>query len=137
MAIAMSAQDTQDVFDPFLVDSFDSFIAQNAVDSEEEDRFDPFHVGEVQTKTTTPTKSKSHDNGVKRAEISKQASSAASVGSKGSVALPPRMVVKFRLHEEVSSAAILEHQSEGASDVFIQGTLHVSLGGIRGLMKWF
>ena len=126
----MSAQNTQDVFDPFVVDSFDSFIDQNTFDIEEEDRFDPFNIGEVQTKKTTPAKSKYHDKGVKHAETSKQASSAASVGSKGSVALPPRIVVKFRLHEEVSSAAILDHQSEGASDVFIQGTLHVSLGCI-------
>jgi hypothetical protein len=116
MAIVMSAKNTQDVFDPFVADSFD---AKNAADSEDDDRFDPFHVGAVETKTATRTKS-----------VSKEASSAVSVGSKGSVALPPRIVVKFRLHEEVSSTAILEHQSEGASDVFIQGTLHVSSGCI-------
>lgn len=127
MAITMSSQNTEDVFDPFLADSFD---AENFVDNEEEDRFDPFHVGEVETTKTSPTKSKHQDDGVNHAVVSKQASSPASVSSRGSVALPPRIVVKFRLHEEVSSSAILEHESEGASNVFIQGTLLVSSGCI-------
>jgi hypothetical protein len=121
MAIAMSAKNTQDVFDPFIGASFDVL---NDVDHGE-DGFDPFHVGEVETKMTTPTKSNYHDDGVNHSNISKQASPAA-----GSVALPPRIVVKFRLHEEVASEAILKHQSEGASDVFVQGTLHVSSGCI-------
>jgi hypothetical protein len=124
MAIAMSAKNTQDVFDPFLADSFD---VRNAVaNEEEEDGFDPFHIGEVKTKKTTPTNGKDHDDGAYHGAISKQASSTASVSSRGSVALPPRIIVKFRLHEEVASAANLEHQSEGASGVFIQGTLRVS-----------
>ena len=42
-------------------------------------------------------------------------------------ALPPRLVVKFKIHEEVSSLAHLSDDNEGISNVTIEGTVLVSL----------
>jgi hypothetical protein len=44
-----------------------------------------------------------------------------------SVALPPRLVVKFVCHEEVSSVAETGPDNEGASEVHIEGKLSVSM----------
>jgi hypothetical protein len=44
-----------------------------------------------------------------------------------SSALPPRLVVKFKIHEEVSSLAHLSDDNEGISNVTIEGTVLVSL----------
>lgn len=45
-----------------------------------------------------------------------------------SVALPPRMVIKFICHEKVCSVAETGPDNEGASEVRIQGNLSVSYG---------
>lgn len=41
------------------------------------------------------------------------------------VALPPRLVVRFTAHEEVSSVAQTGVENEGSSEVFIEGKLSV------------
>ena len=46
--------------------------------------------------------------------------------SRGSAALPPRLIVKFRAHEEVTAVAATGPENEGSSDVFVEGKLSVS-----------
>lgn len=43
--------------------------------------------------------------------------------NKTSTALPPRMDVRFKVHEEISSRAFVNTESEGASDIFVEGTV--------------
>eukprot|EP00934_Nitzschia_sp_Nitz4_P009287 Nitzschia sp. Nitz4//scaffold56_size114212//41724//42805//NITZ4_003943-RA/size114212-processed-gene-0.61-mRNA-1//-1//CDS//3329554685//9277//frame0 len=61
--------------------------------------FDPFHIGNQ----------------------AKDTSELATVASKASNAIPPRMDVKFKVHEEVSSHAVLG--KEGSSEVYVEGTV--------------
>jgi hypothetical protein len=82
----------------------------------EDDGFDPFKIA-----FTAITKRKS-----KRAsKPTKPISGAASVSSKGSSVLPPRLDVKFKVHEELSSGPSLTNTNEGACDVYVSGTVLV------------
>jgi len=44
-----------------------------------------------------------------------------------SIALPPKIMVKFSIHEEVSSLAKFGVENEGASEVHIEGKLHAQI----------
>lgn len=54
-----------------------------------------------------------------------------SIASRKSLSLPPKLVVKFTLHEEVTSVAKTGAENEGASDITAHGNLHVSYGLAR------
>ena len=99
---AQPSAEAENVFDPFVA------LEQTKDDPASNEEFDPFLIAE----TAEPKKEK-------------RVSSAASVSSKGST-LPPRLVVKFKVHEEVSSTANPESENEGSSEVFVLGTVLVS-----------
>lgn len=48
-----------------------------------------------------------------------------SSSNKSMAALPPKLVVKFVIHEEVSSTAKTGVENEGASDIYTEGNLSV------------
>ena len=53
------------------------------------------------------------------------ASEAGSVSSRRSTVLPPKLLVRFHVHEEVSSVAISGAENEGSSDITADGTVTV------------
>ncbi len=117
------------------------------------DDFDPFHIGDASkhnlrripppsnntTKNPSSSLNKSmstsHSNNIKTAGPVKSTISTngdndsvhSETGSKSTSSrlIPPRMLVKFKIHEEVSSVASLSTENEGASDVFVEGTIMV------------
>ena len=91
--------------------------SESGVPTESED-FDPFQVGQSALKinndaATLPKKDHTTLD-------------AASVNTRGSTALPPKLLIKFKIHEEVSSVALTDNENEGSSDVFVEGTVLVS-----------
>lgn len=120
------------------------------------DDFDPFRIGDASKhnqrrilppplKNTTTKNVGSNDNNNNRKAVSSNAQSVPSIkatvasdgdnqsvlsasGSKSTSSrlVPPRMLVKFKIHEEVSSVASLSGEHEGASEVFVEGTVLVS-----------
>mmetsp|Transcript_697 Transcript_697/g.970 ORF Transcript_697/g.970 Transcript_697/m.970 type:complete len:357 (-) Transcript_697:115-1185(-) len=52
---------------------------------------------------------------------------AISVSSARSMPLPPKLSIRFIIHEEVSSMALLDAENEGASEVCSEGTLQVQV----------
>lgn len=125
----MSNEKEEDVFTPFgpqqgEADPFAIDETAAAAVSDLDD-FDPFQVG-----TPSPTKSKSVTESSKKSLDTKSPSSAASVTSRTSNALPPRLDVRFKVHEEVSSTAIVGEENEGSSEVVVEGTVLVRNGYI-------
>ena len=93
-------QASDDVFDSFT----DSKPSEDQAVNQED--FDPFQVGATNN--------------------DKSSSAASAVSGKGSTALPPKMIVKFKLHEEVSSTSLIDSENEGSSEVMVLGTVLVS-----------
>ena len=96
-----------------MEDFSNAFVTEEVVNAGEED-FDPFNIG-VASATNANGKSVGVDD-------SKSVVSAKSSAS----TLPPRVMVKFKIEEEVSSTTHLSDESEGSSDVQIEGTVIVS-----------
>lgn len=96
-----------------------SFVSEEVINTKEED-FDPFNIGVAPAQSSnSKTKSpKTAANDFFSADFS-----AAGDDIDTSTALPPRVVVKFQLQEEVSSVAHSNDEIEGCSDVQIEGTL--------------
>jgi hypothetical protein len=90
-----------------------------AVDENDDDGFDPFKVG--------PTDGDGGGGITKNHSPAVAAVDALSTFSEGSapVLIPPKMLVKFKVHEEVSSVASLSPHNEGNSKVYVQGTIQV------------
>lgn len=100
----------------------------------ETDVFDPFGLGAAASGVFEETVEDNDNDSVgspipppqlKRIGMSESPPIKKSVPSRRSSSLPPKMVIKLGLHEEVSSMA--KHDSEGASDVSVEGTLYVSV----------
>jgi hypothetical protein len=85
------------------------------------DEFDPFDIA------VAANAKKMYDGATPKNDqvTSLQSPSGISNPSRGSTALPPRIVVKFMIQEEVMSAAIVGTDNEGASSVVVRGTLQV------------
>jgi hypothetical protein len=71
-------------------------------------------------KSAVSTKSPNSPNGKNQSDLLET-----SINSTSSKMIPPRMLVKFKIHEEVSSVASLSSENEGASEVFVEGTVLV------------
>mmetsp|Transcript_935 Transcript_935/g.1998 ORF Transcript_935/g.1998 Transcript_935/m.1998 type:complete len:319 (-) Transcript_935:395-1351(-) len=84
-------------------------LDEAALSRAEEDDFDPFQIGVASTNTTMNTKS--------------AAAIESAAKGKGSPALPPRLMVKFQIHEEVSSVSHISNDTDGSLSVQIEGTL--------------
>jgi hypothetical protein len=103
----MSADQPNEMFQPF--------VEGDGTDLEE---FDPFQVGSV-----SPTaKDVSND----KSRLRMAAPSGGSAAGKGNVALPPRMDIKFKIHEEISSKPDNTGPNEGSSTIFVEGIVMVS-----------
>jgi hypothetical protein len=123
VATAMAAEDTS-VFDK----SFDRGVTKSESSTAAEEDFDPFGIAEVastksRTKSATSSKNAIEVNEQEYAKLSDKSAASSQKGQ----ALPPKMVVNFKVHEEVSSVSNFNHDSEGASDVFVQATLNVRI----------
>jgi hypothetical protein len=103
-----------ELFEPFT-DDIEVTHSATAQDLEE---FDPFQIG-----ATSPTEKKVSPA---KNRPRKAGPSGGSLLSKGSSALPPRLDVKFKVHEEISSTADTEGENEGSSSVFVEGIVMVS-----------
>ena len=118
----METEEKEQVFKPFEATTDENGGTQ--VDPPEIDDFDPFQVG------TSPAKAKAKEiiaAGKKKSPDGKNSTSTPSSASRLSNALPPRLEVKFKIHEEVSSLAAVGKESEGSSDVTVDGTVLVRL----------
>jgi hypothetical protein len=116
------------VFDPFVLPTTDAGKEEttNETTLNDEDDFDPFQVGASANQSKAKARSiiKEKKQSAKGKDSSSGSASASAI-SKGSTALPPRLVVKFRMHEEVSSSVITEGETEGSSAIFVEGTVLV------------
>mmetsp|Transcript_5053 Transcript_5053/g.12916 ORF Transcript_5053/g.12916 Transcript_5053/m.12916 type:complete len:326 (+) Transcript_5053:127-1104(+) len=93
----------------------DDFMKQDVISSSAED-FDPFNIG-----VATTTNAKSESPASPQSAAVDDNKSILSVSS----ALPPRIIVKFKIQEEVSSISYINEDEEtgGSSDVQIEGTV--------------
>jgi len=110
----MSGKQTDPFFQPF--DDAKNGGGTNKISQESAknlDEFDPFQIG---ASSTSPHRAESSKK--IRSQVIKSGGPMAS-GTRS--ALPPRLEVKFRVHEEVSSAADLDGENEGCSTVFVEG----------------
>jgi len=109
-----TSNETDELFQPFDAKT----EIENGVNTQDLDEFDPFHIGtsSPESPKTSPSKSRQRT----------AASLAGSLPSKGSVALPPRLEVKFKIHEEISSSSDSRVGHEGSSKVFVEGVVKVS-----------
>lgn len=121
-------------FDPFSLfnnasEEFDPFGLQQ---QQEEQQMPMLVHGGDDNSTASPdppprvTRLSSHQsiNDVpKRSSTTKSILSTTS--SKGMATFPPKLVVKFVIHEEVSSTAKTGVENEGASDIYTEGNLSV------------
>jgi hypothetical protein len=99
-----------DVFDPFGLGAAASDVFEETVEDNDNDS--------IGSPIPPPQ--------VKRIGMSESLPNKKSVPSRRSSSLPPKMVIKLGLHEEISSMA--QPDSEGASDVSVEGTVYVSFG---------
>ena len=104
-----------------------SFMTEDVILDDANDDFDPFHIGVSCTDNTPNRKSAAatFDSTAMTDKKSIRSGSGSTVKSSGSSALPPRLMIKFKLHEEVTSLANLYNEREGESEVQIEGTLLV------------
>ena len=107
------------------------------------DFFDPFGLGDAAS--TVESKVDEEDSStaspkppprLMRLKMSKTPPAKSPSPRRMSSPLPPRIVVKLGLHEEVSSIAKAGPDSEGASDVSVEGTVYVSLFQARDAKFW-
>ena len=122
----MGTEKTDDTFDPFSPVDFTVVPTETAKDLEE---FDPFQIGSL------PVKSKKVSPQTSPEGKAKESETAGTATSRASTALPPRLDVKFKIHEEVSSVADPNQESEGASDIVVDGTVLVRLSKDQFLLK--
>lgn len=114
MTVRMTTNPSNDVFKPFTTaDQVKDNSAEVPQDLEE---FDPFQIG-----ASAAGKGK----GGKSPRESPDRKGASGVFGRASNALPPRLDVKFKVHEEVSSTADTSAENEGSSDVYVEGTVQV------------
>lgn len=101
------------------------------------DVFDPFGLGDTtsgimehtaEDDDTSSTRSPNPPPQLKRVGMydSPSKKKGAPLTTQISSSLPPKMVIRLGLHEEVSSLA--KPDSEGASEVSVEGTVYVSVG---------
>jgi len=100
------------------------FVTEKVVTAEEID-FDPFNIGVA---SSTNAKANGNPKGTATNNKEKDATNTtvADDGKSASSSLPPRVMVKFKIQEEVSSTAHISDKNEGSSDVQIEGTVLVS-----------
>jgi len=84
--------------------------------------FDPFGLNDDLSSVASP-QPPPQVNRLTRSNEKKSTNGAISVVSTSSMTLPPRLVVKFRAHEEVSSVASSEEGEGGSSHVQIEGKI--------------
>ena len=114
----MGTEKSDDTFDPFSSVGFTVVPTEIPKDLDE---FDPFQIGSLPVKSKKASPQKSPEGKAKASEA------AGTPTSRASTALPPRLDVKFKIHEEVSSVADSAQESEGASDIVVDGTVLVRL----------
>eukprot|EP00532_Pseudo-nitzschia_australis_P004450 CAMPEP_0168183644 /NCGR_PEP_ID=MMETSP0139_2-20121125/12713_1 /TAXON_ID=44445 /ORGANISM="Pseudo-nitzschia australis, Strain 10249 10 AB" /LENGTH=326 /DNA_ID=CAMNT_0008105007 /DNA_START=121 /DNA_END=1101 /DNA_ORIENTATION=- len=100
-------------------------MTEDVILDDPNDDFDPFHIGVSCTDSTPNKKSVAAtiDFAAMADNKSIRPGSGSTVKSSGSSALPPRLLIKFKVHEEVTSLANLYNEREGESEVQIEGTL--------------
>lgn len=114
----METEEKDQVFKPFQPATDENDGIQSGTPEVED--FDPFEVGA----SSTRAKAKAIiEAGKKNAPDVKKPASNSPGASRASNALPPRLEVKFKIHEEISSIAAIGTQSEGSSDVTVEGTV--------------
>mmetsp|Transcript_24485 Transcript_24485/g.24731 ORF Transcript_24485/g.24731 Transcript_24485/m.24731 type:complete len:247 (-) Transcript_24485:1080-1820(-) len=109
-------------------------LDETTLKNTEEDDFDPFHIGDVTSNKNTDKKktitkarvntmiSSGTDTTADNISILSESGDSTSK-SVSSAALPPRLLVKFKVHEEVTSVAHLSDNNEGISNAMIEGTV--------------
>ena len=114
----MGTEKSNDAFDTFSSAAFTVIPTETPKDLEE---FDPFQIGSLPPKSKKVSPQKSIEGETKATESPRNAT------GRTSTALPPRLDVKFKVHEEVSSVADPSEENEGSSDILVDGTVLVRL----------
>jgi hypothetical protein len=123
MTMATDDDSVDDVFQSFETPE-QSKEAPKETPQDLED-FDPFQIGNFAGITTTPKSSSKRKSKEEKTSEKKVASSGGSVASRASTKLAPRLEVKFKLHEEVTSTSDPDGENEGSSDIFVEGIVQV------------
>lgn len=110
----MGTEKADDSFDPFSSAEFTVVATESDKNLEE---FDPFQIGAVPVKSKRTSPQRSIEGKAKASET------AGTATTRASTALPPRLDVKFKLHEEVTSVADPSEENEGSSDISVDGTV--------------
>ena len=113
------------------MDEFSNEFINEQVVSSDADDFDPFNIGvaagTADAKSGSPV---SPDSAEVVVDDNKSILSSSS-------ALPPRIIVRFQIQEEVSSVSQISRENGASSDVQIEGTVLVSCvkesSGVFGL----
>jgi hypothetical protein len=103
-----------------MEDFSNSFATKDAINAEED--FDPFNIGvasATNANASNSLKTATDNNNIFSTDF------ATADERSTSSALPPRIMVTFKVEEEVSSNAHLSDENEGSSDVQIEGTVMV------------
>lgn len=103
-----------EMFKPFEADKDVKSMTSEPRDNLEE--FDPFEIG-------APASVSKKGSSVKSGQ--RTVSSGGSAASKSSSALPPRIDIKFKVHEEISSTADTSDANEGSSSIYVEGIVMV------------
>ncbi len=111
----MATNQSNDVFDPFTSTGLASTVTEGFKDLEE---FDPFHIG-------VPSPKSKKGASTKKSPERKLSGGAVAVSGRASTALPPRLDIKFKVHEEISSTTDQSEENDGSSDIFVEGTVLV------------
>jgi hypothetical protein len=90
-------------------------------DDDDDDDFDPFKIDPTTGEGGSSTKS--HSTTIAAVDALSSFSDGSAPGL-----IPPKMLVKFKVHEEVSSVASLSPHKEGCFNVYVQGTIQVRKG---------
>lgn len=98
------------------MNTFSANFASEAVANTNEEEFDPFGIGVASASNAKKQSPKTETDNFFSSDFS-------AAGDDTSTALPPRVLVKFQLQEEVSSVAHSSDEIEGCSDVQIEGTV--------------
>ena len=113
----MGTEKSDDAFVPFSAVEFNVVPTETPKDLDE---FDPFQIGALPVKSKKTSPQRSIEGKPKATET------AGTTTSRASTALPPRLDVKFKIHEEVSAVADPSEENEGSSDIVVDGTVLVS-----------
>lgn len=105
-----------------ITEAFGTFELPDEKDDNDDkptiDSYDPFGVGTPEPKKVSPEKKKSPAKKVSPEKIEPKKVLAKDVKPNS---VPPLIAINFKIHEEISSIAMMDPEMEGSSEIMVQG----------------